>query len=726
MHSSSFSACTRITLAVNPPHSIWTVIIYLLLCTRVYQRTCLYHTICCVCMIGVYRCKYLKHVWQCTYDADIGHMMKLTLKAHIWSRPIPHARAVIHVCLCSSHSLSRPTPHAGAGRHLLQVGQAAEDTLRHARQLVNGQNEHPVGMTDMRWRIQLVTRPVAAVSPWMGNIAIGTLCTRTRMKWTFLFIITFIHFYIMHLSRYQSSCCIYCACTKVWIHYVIVHINTFTLWSIHPYAPINCLPTPHARSISDDKYTCDIVSTHTRKETSTLNTHSSTHTPPPSQTLLPLPPFMYLCMCTSSGMNIYVLAPITISPDSLWSMICYQSISPSMHGHIDISIEHVEPHAMRYAHVLVITQIKAPVDMPDMTWPIPLLGDIAIGIYWNDAFLFFLLSQTHTRITLAVNPPHPIPPVIFYPSICSCIRTFELPFALSPWTARKGRTTLTTGWSSRWRRSLARSWAGSRPAQAPCGHARHELTNAACRYFRCVYVNKRTCNRRNMYTPYIAITSFIYHCIHTFLPHVFLQASTIWALICIYCGCTTVWNHHVKVHINIFTWWNIYPYAPIHCLSTPHARSVSYDKYTCNILSTHTRHTKKHAEHALWHRHAPPSQPLLPLSPFMYSCMCTRSSMNMYVLTHVSISLDSLCSMLWAYRSISPSMHRHIDISIEHVEPHAMRYTHALVSIQINPPVDMPDMTWPIPLLADNAIGIYWNCAFLLFLVSPNTHTHHG
>lgn len=85
-----------------------------------------------------------------------------------------------------------------------------------------------------------------------------------------------------------------------------------------------------------------------------------------------------------------------------------------MHRHIDISIEHVEPHAMRYADELVIIQINPPVGMPDMTWQISLLEDIAIDIYGHDAFLLFLVSQTRTRITLAVNPPHPISPVISY------------------------------------------------------------------------------------------------------------------------------------------------------------------------------------------------------------------------------------------------------------------------------------------------------------------------
>jgi len=129
---------------------------------------------------------------------------------------------------------------------------------------------------------------------------------------------------------------------------------------------------------------------------------------------------MYSCMCTRSGMNMYVRTHVSILPDSLSSTIwAYRSILPSMHRHIDISIEHAEPHAMRYAHALVIIQINPPVDMLDMTWPIPLLGDIAIGIYWNDVILLFLVSQTHTRITLAVNPPHPIFPVIVYLLLCT-------------------------------------------------------------------------------------------------------------------------------------------------------------------------------------------------------------------------------------------------------------------------------------------------------------------
>jgi len=37
----------------------------------------------------------------------------------------------------------------GAERYLPQAGQAVEDALRHARQLVIGQRKVPVGMADM-------------------------------------------------------------------------------------------------------------------------------------------------------------------------------------------------------------------------------------------------------------------------------------------------------------------------------------------------------------------------------------------------------------------------------------------------------------------------------------------------------------------------------------------------------------------------------------------------
>jgi len=244
-------------------------------------------------------------------------------------------------------------------------------------------------------------------------------------------------------------------------------------YPLSPYTA-RCLPTPHARAVSDDKYTCDIVSTHTRTETSTLSTQSKTPPPPPSHTLLHSPHFMYSYICTRSGMNIYVLAPVTISPDSLWSMICYQSISPSMHVHIDISIEHVEPHAMRYAHVLVITQINLPVCILDTTWTISLLGGIAIGIHWNDAFLLVLVSQTHKHIKLAVKPAHPI----FLSSLISfyiLVYTHNLtPFRSLALHRTRGGTTLTPSFPSRWRCSLARSSADSRPTQVFCGHGRHQ------------------------------------------------------------------------------------------------------------------------------------------------------------------------------------------------------------------------------------------------------------
>jgi len=179
--------------------------------------------------------------------------------------------------------------------------------------------------------------------------------------------------------------------------------------------------------------------------------------------------------------------------------------------------------------------------------------------------------------------------------------SMQLTFALSPYTARRSGTALTASWSSRWRRPPARSSAGYRPDEVSCGHARHELTNTACRSFhaRCVSLNGRHCNRHYMYTHYFEITSFVHHCIHTFLPHSYLQASMIWVFCCIYCACTKVLNHHVIVHINTFTWWNIRPQALIHCFPTQHARAFSEETCTCNILSTHTRHTNKHAMYSL-------------------------------------------------------------------------------------------------------------------------------
>ena len=115
----------------------------------------------------------------------------------------PFLRSV-HVHLCSSLSLSSPTPQAGAGRHLPQAGQVVEDALRHTRELVAGQNKGPVGMPDMSRRIQLVTLSVPTVPPWIGDIAIDTICTRTRLKSLLVFIIVFIHFCLIQFSRYQS------------------------------------------------------------------------------------------------------------------------------------------------------------------------------------------------------------------------------------------------------------------------------------------------------------------------------------------------------------------------------------------------------------------------------------------------------------------------------------------------------------------------------------------
>jgi len=82
--------------------------------------------------------------------------------------------------------------------------------------------------------------------------------------------------------------------------------------------------------------------------------------------------------------------------------------------------------------------------------------------------------------------------------------SMQIPFAVSPYTARRGRTALTASWSSWWRRPPTCSSAGYRTDQGTCGHARrHELTNTACRSFRACYVflNMRYCNRHYMYTP---------------------------------------------------------------------------------------------------------------------------------------------------------------------------------------------------------------------------------
>jgi len=54
---------------------------------------------------------------------------------------------------------------AGAGWHLPQAGQAVEDALRHARELVTVQIKAPVGMPDMSGRIQPVALSMPSVTP---------------------------------------------------------------------------------------------------------------------------------------------------------------------------------------------------------------------------------------------------------------------------------------------------------------------------------------------------------------------------------------------------------------------------------------------------------------------------------------------------------------------------------------------------------------------------------
>ena len=55
-----------------------------------------------------------------------------------------------HICVHTHVVFPLHTAHTqGAGRHLQQAGQANEDALRHARQLVPGQIKVPVGMAEM-------------------------------------------------------------------------------------------------------------------------------------------------------------------------------------------------------------------------------------------------------------------------------------------------------------------------------------------------------------------------------------------------------------------------------------------------------------------------------------------------------------------------------------------------------------------------------------------------
>jgi len=65
---------------------------------------------------------------------------------HIHIRTYEYASK--HTCVHTHVDFS--THHTqGAGRHLLQAGQAVEDALRHARQLILGQIKATVGMADM-------------------------------------------------------------------------------------------------------------------------------------------------------------------------------------------------------------------------------------------------------------------------------------------------------------------------------------------------------------------------------------------------------------------------------------------------------------------------------------------------------------------------------------------------------------------------------------------------
>ena len=107
----------------------------------------------------------------------------------------------------------------------------------------------------------------------------------------------------------------------------------------------------------------------------------------------------------------------------LYVLCMYQSFEPSC----DSSHQHI--HVMKYSPTGPYPLFPYTTRKGLLWWQIHMqyctcthssrlidisLGNIAIRIYWIDAFILFLVSQTCTRITLAVNRPHPICPVISY------------------------------------------------------------------------------------------------------------------------------------------------------------------------------------------------------------------------------------------------------------------------------------------------------------------------
>jgi len=70
-----------------------------------------------------------------------------------------------------------------------------------------------------------------AVSPWIGDIAIGTLRRHTQLKSSLLFIIVLIHFYLIRNSRYPwfEHFAIYI----VHVLHAHAHTNTYTHLSRH-------------------------------------------------------------------------------------------------------------------------------------------------------------------------------------------------------------------------------------------------------------------------------------------------------------------------------------------------------------------------------------------------------------------------------------------------------------------------------------------------------------
>ena len=132
---------TRINEACQIVKQHTCIYVYMCVCVYTYMKTYIYM------YIYIYTCIYI-HIYTYAYT----NMCVYPYHIHEHS----HKHEYTSICVYMHTWWFLSTQHKqGAGRHLPQIGQAVEDALRHARQLVPGQHHVPVDMTDMSWRMYM-------------------------------------------------------------------------------------------------------------------------------------------------------------------------------------------------------------------------------------------------------------------------------------------------------------------------------------------------------------------------------------------------------------------------------------------------------------------------------------------------------------------------------------------------------------------------------------------